>query len=154
MSLAMLGIYGVIAESVAQRVPEIGVRMALGARDSDAVRLILGQGNLDGGHWYRTGVAGAAALNRVMSGLVFGVRTHRSRVLHGGRRLSDDCDLGRVRHSSAPGRQNRSRPGAEAGLRSKPRRRNKCQVARGKYNGKRSTLSVFLPLYLPFATCP
>ena len=44
LGLAMLGIYAVVAESVAQRVPKIGVRMALGARGSDVVRMILGQG--------------------------------------------------------------------------------------------------------------
>ena len=75
MALAMLGIYGVVAESVAQRVPEIGVRMALGARGSDVVRLILGQGVWMVVIGIGLGVAGAAALNRVMSGLVFGVRT-------------------------------------------------------------------------------
>ena len=75
MALAMLGIYGVVAESVAQRVPEIGVRIALGARGSDVVRLILGQGIWMVVIGIGLGVAGAAALNRVMSGLVFGVRT-------------------------------------------------------------------------------
>jgi hypothetical protein len=75
MALAMLGIYGVVAESVAQRVPEIGVRMALGARGPDVVRLILGQGVWMVVIGIGLGVAGAAALNRVMSGLVFGVRT-------------------------------------------------------------------------------
>ena len=40
----MIGVYGVLAESVAERVPEIGVRMALGAQASDVVALILRQG--------------------------------------------------------------------------------------------------------------
>ena len=123
------------------------VRRAAGARDRCAhrtrrarlgcrARLILGQGSLDGGHWHRTGGGRRRCLEprHVRPGLWR--PDDRSRVLHGGRRLSDDCDLGRVRHSSAPGRQNRSRPGAEAGLRSKPRRRNKCQVARGKSQRK------------------
>ena len=42
--LAVVGVYGVLAEFVVQRVPEIGVRMAFGATRSDVVTLILGQG--------------------------------------------------------------------------------------------------------------
>jgi putative ABC transport system permease protein len=75
LGLAVLGIYGVVAESVAQRVPEIRVRMALGARGSDVVRMIIGQGIWMVVIGIGLGVAGAAALNSVMSGLVFGVRT-------------------------------------------------------------------------------
>jgi putative ABC transport system permease protein len=75
LALAMLGIFGVVAESVAQRVPEIGVRLALGARGSDIVRMILGQGIWMVVVGILLGAAGAAALNGVMSGLVFGVRT-------------------------------------------------------------------------------
>jgi putative ABC transport system permease protein len=75
LGLAMLGIYGVVAESVAQRVPEIGVRMALGARGSDVVRMIVGQGFWMVAFGMALGVTGAVALNSIMSGLVFGVRT-------------------------------------------------------------------------------
>src|SRR4029453_13912987 len=44
LALAVIGIYGVLAESVAERVPEIGVRIALGAQPSDVVALIMRQG--------------------------------------------------------------------------------------------------------------
>jgi ABC-type antimicrobial peptide transport system permease subunit len=44
VGLAVLGIYGVIAETVARRVPEIGIRMALGATSRDVTAMILRQG--------------------------------------------------------------------------------------------------------------
>jgi predicted permease len=73
--LALVGVYGVMAESVAQRVPEIGVRMALGATAQDVVRLILRQGGLIMALGLAIGLAAAIALNRVMSGFVFRVST-------------------------------------------------------------------------------
>ena len=57
LALAVIGIYGVLAESVAGRVPEIGVRIALGATPSDVVTLIMRQAVLDGRGraWTRSG---------------------------------------------------------------------------------------------------
>lgn len=73
--LAVVGIYGVVAESVAQRVPEIGVRMAMGAETHDILRLILGQGARMIALGIGLGLAGAIALRGVMTSFVFGVET-------------------------------------------------------------------------------
>jgi ABC-type antimicrobial peptide transport system permease subunit len=44
LALAMVGLYGLVAYSVSRRIPELGIRMAIGARQSDVLRLVLGQG--------------------------------------------------------------------------------------------------------------
>jgi predicted permease len=74
VTLAMLGLYAVLSQSVAQRSHEIGIRMALGARAADIVRLMLDQGlrlTLMGA---AIGVAGALAATRVLARLLFGVQ--------------------------------------------------------------------------------
>jgi putative ABC transport system permease protein len=75
LGLAMLGIYGVLAESVAQRVPEIGVRMALGADRRTVIGLVLSQGAWMVGVGVALGAAAAYAFRDVMSSFVFGVPT-------------------------------------------------------------------------------
>jgi putative ABC transport system permease protein len=75
LGLAMIGLYGVIAESVAQRVPEIGVRMALGAAPSDILRLVMAQGGWMVAVGVLIGVGGAIALRDSMASFVFGVPT-------------------------------------------------------------------------------
>ncbi|MCI0541431.1 MAG: ABC transporter permease [Verrucomicrobiales bacterium] len=71
--LAAVGIYGVMAFSVAQRTHEIGVRMALGAQRSDVLKLILGQG-LKLALWgVIIGLAGSFALTRFIATQLFGV---------------------------------------------------------------------------------
>ena len=66
-ALAVIGIYGVLAWAVSQRINEIGVRMALGARAADIGRMILKQGGKLIAIGLVVGVAGALALGRVLS---------------------------------------------------------------------------------------
>jgi putative ABC transport system permease protein len=72
--LTMTGIYGVVAYSVAQRTREIGLRMALGAKQRDVLKLVLGQGVVLMSIGIGIGLAGGLALTRVLSSLLHGVR--------------------------------------------------------------------------------
>ena len=71
--LALIGIYGLIAYSVAQRTREVGIRRALGAQHGDILRLVVGQGFGLALAGVAAGIAGAMALTRVMTGLLFHV---------------------------------------------------------------------------------
>jgi putative ABC transport system permease protein len=72
--LAAIGIYGVIAYSVRQRTPEMGIRMALGAQPGDVRRLILAQGLKLTLFGVAIGLLASLALTRWMESLLFGVR--------------------------------------------------------------------------------
>jgi len=71
--LAAIGIYGVIAYSVAQRTKEIGIRMALGAQKIDMLTMILRQGFAVIGIGLLAGLFGAFGVTRLMSRLLYGV---------------------------------------------------------------------------------
>jgi putative ABC transport system permease protein len=69
--LAVLGVYGVLSFSVSNRSREIGIRRALGAQESGVVKLIVRQGMVVTASGIAVGLAGALALSRVMSDMVF-----------------------------------------------------------------------------------
>ncbi len=69
--LAIVGIYGVIAYSVAQRTQELGIRVALGASRDDILRLVIGHGMALTVSGILIGLAGSLALTRVMASLLY-----------------------------------------------------------------------------------
>ena len=71
--LACVGIYGIVSYSVSQRTREIGIRMALGARAVDVLRLVLKNGMTLVAVGVAIGVAGALALTRFLTTMLFGV---------------------------------------------------------------------------------
>lgn len=73
MILAAIGIYGVIAYSVAQRTKEIGIRMALGAQKTDVLSLILRQGLVVVGVGLVVGLISSLITTRLMASLLFGI---------------------------------------------------------------------------------
>jgi predicted permease len=72
--LAGVGIYGVMSYSVSRRTHEIGIRMALGAQGRDVLKLVVFQGIVHALAGVAAGLAGALALSRLMTGLLFGTR--------------------------------------------------------------------------------
>jgi predicted permease len=72
--LGIVGLYGVIAYSVSQRTHEIGIRMALGAQKRDVLKLVVNGGMGLTVIGVGVGVAGALALTRFLSNLLYGVK--------------------------------------------------------------------------------
>jgi len=79
--LAAVGLFGLMAYSVAQRTHEIGIRMALGARHADVLRLVVQNGMYLVVVGEVIGLAAAAALSRAVSGLLYGVSPSDPRIL-------------------------------------------------------------------------
>ena len=73
--LAVIGVYGVLAEFVSHRVPEFGVRMACGATAANVLGLVLAQGTRLVAIGLALGLGAAVILRDVMSTMVYGVRT-------------------------------------------------------------------------------
>lgn len=71
--LAAIGLYGVMAYLVSQRLGEIGIRLALGGRPRDVVRLVIGEGMLMAAIGIAIGAAAALALGRLIEGMLHGV---------------------------------------------------------------------------------
>jgi len=73
LALATAGIFAMMHYSVSQRAQEIGIRMALGAREADVVRMILGEGFVLAGAGVVIGLVGSLALTRSIRSLLFEV---------------------------------------------------------------------------------
>jgi putative ABC transport system permease protein len=73
VALALVGIYGVMASSVAERTREIAIRMAVGARGSDVVRIVVLKALGLAGAGIAAGLLGAWLSSRLLAGLLFGV---------------------------------------------------------------------------------
>jgi predicted permease len=73
LALSSVGVYGVLAESVARRIPEIGIRLALGAEPRDVMKFVLGRSLKLTGIGLAIGIPIALAANRAMSSAIFGI---------------------------------------------------------------------------------
>jgi ABC-type antimicrobial peptide transport system permease subunit len=73
LTLAVIGIYGVLSYSVAQRTQEIGIRMALGAEQSTILKLVVGQGMVLVFVSIALGVIGALATAQVLASILYGI---------------------------------------------------------------------------------
>jgi len=76
LTLALVGVYGVISYSTSRRTHEIGIRMALGARPSDIWRIVFRQGLAIVGAGALIGILAALGLTRVMASFLYGISAH------------------------------------------------------------------------------
>jgi ABC-type antimicrobial peptide transport system permease subunit len=83
VGLALLGIYGVISRTVAQRTAEFGIRLALGATPRTIVRLVLASGSRLAGAGTAIGLLGASGISRAIAAGWPGMQTNSSAVLGG-----------------------------------------------------------------------
>jgi predicted permease len=83
LALSSVGVYGVLAESVARRIPEIGIRLALGAEPRDVMKLVLGRSLKLTGIGLAIGIPIAVAVNRAMSSAIFGIVSINLQLLAG-----------------------------------------------------------------------
>ena len=109
--LAAIGLYGLMAYSVTQRINEIGIRVALGATRSNILSLILKRGSLLALYGIAIGLIASVALSRLLSTFLFGSPAHRSvhllrRSCHPGRRIPNrELHPSPSRHPSRPEHQ-------------------------------------------------
>jgi putative ABC transport system permease protein len=76
LTLGAIGLFGVMNYSVSQRTREMGIRMAIGARPADVLRLILSEGFMLAVIGTLLGIGGGLALTRLLSSVLFGVSTN------------------------------------------------------------------------------
>ena len=76
LALACVGLYGIMAYSVARRTNEIGIRMALGAQQADVLWMVLKDALVMVGIGLAIGIPTALASSRVISSLLFGLSAH------------------------------------------------------------------------------
>ena len=73
LALALIGLYGVISYAVTERTQELGVRMALGARPAEILRLVMGQGMKLAGSGAAAGLVASLGISRLLRNELFRV---------------------------------------------------------------------------------
>ena len=102
LTLAAIGLYGVLAYTVSQRTTEIGVRMALGATASEVFRLVIGEGlRLTAAGWCSASRA-RSAVGRLLTTMLFGVGPADPRIFAGTAAVAGRGRRARLRDSGAP----------------------------------------------------
>ncbi|MGA3407151.1 MAG: FtsX-like permease family protein, partial [Candidatus Bathyarchaeia archaeon] len=81
LAMGMAGVYAVTSRLVANRRQEFGIRMALGARSADILMLVLNEGFVVISTGMAAGMAGAWALTRLLTSLLYGVKATDSSIL-------------------------------------------------------------------------